>query len=114
MQGRGNVEELVPGDELRAIQRYLATRTDNLPWLFLSERQTQLTRQAVNCVVRLAGEKAKLGRVWPHMLRHSSGDDLADQGAELRTMQHYLGHRDPKHTAHYTGVAGHRFDGLWR
>jgi len=29
-------------------------------------------------------------------------------------MQDYLGHRDPKHTAHYTRVAGHRFEGLWR
>ena len=63
----------VTGPELRAIKRYLATRDDNLPWLFLSERQTQLTRQAVNYIVRLAGEKAKLGRVWPHMLHHSCG-----------------------------------------
>jgi hypothetical protein len=27
-----------PGDELRFIRRYLANRTDRLPWLFLSER----------------------------------------------------------------------------
>jgi Phage integrase family len=58
---------------VRAIKRYLATRTDRLPWLFVSERGAQLTRQAVNYVVRLAGEKAKLGRVRPHMLRHSCG-----------------------------------------
>ena len=32
----------------------------------------------------------------------------------LRTMQDYLGHRDPKHTAHYTRVARHRFEGLWK
>ena len=62
----------------------------------------------------LAGEKAKLGRVWPHMLRHSCGYYLADKGTDLRSMQAYLGHRDPKHTAHYTRVAGHRFEGLWR
>ncbi len=61
-------------------QALLATRTDKLPWLFVSERQAQLTRQAVNYVVRLAGEKAKLGRVWPHMLRHSCGYYLANQG----------------------------------
>jgi type 1 fimbriae regulatory protein FimB len=109
-----SVEQPIAGDELRALKRYLATREDNLPWLFLSERQAQLTRQAVNYIVRVAGETAKLGRVWPHMLRHSCGYYLADKGTDLRTMQDYLGHRDPKHTAHYTRVAGHRFEGLWK
>ena len=61
-----SVEHPIAGDELRAIKRYLATRNDNLPWLFISERQAPLTRQAVNYIVRLAGETAKLGRVWPH------------------------------------------------
>ena len=32
-----SVEQPISGDELRAIKRYLATRTDKLPWLFLSE-----------------------------------------------------------------------------
>jgi type 1 fimbriae regulatory protein FimB len=109
-----SVEQPIAGDELRAIKRYLATRKDTLPWLFLSERQAPFTRQAVNYIVRLAAQKAKLGRVWPHMLRHSCGYYLADRGTDLRTMQDYLGHRDPKHTAHYTRVAGHRFEGLWR
>jgi type 1 fimbriae regulatory protein FimB len=97
-----SVEQPIAGDELRAIKRYLATREDNLPWLFVSERQAQLTRQAVNYIIRVAGETAKLGRAWPHMLRHSCGYYLADKGTDLRTMQDYLGHRDPKHTAHYT------------
>jgi type 1 fimbriae regulatory protein FimB len=109
-----SVEHPIAGDELRAIKRYLATRQDNLPWLFISKRQAPLTRQAVNYIVRVAGEAAKLDRVWPHMLRRSCGYYLADKGINLRTMQDYLGHRDPKHTAHYTRVAGHRFEGLWR
>jgi len=109
-----SVEQPIAGDELRAIKRYLATRDDSLPWFFVSEREAQLTRQAVNYIARIAGEKAKLGRVWPHMLRHSCGYYLADQGTDLRTMQDYLGHRDPKHTAHYTRVAGRRFEGLSR
>jgi site-specific recombinase XerD len=114
LKGSLSVEQPIAGDELRASKRYLGTREDNLPWLFVSERGQPMTRQAVNYIVRFAGEKAKLGRVWPHMLRHSCSYYLADQGTDLRTMQDYLGHRDPKHTAHYTRVAGHRFEGLWR
>jgi site-specific recombinase XerD len=114
LKGSLSVEHPIAGDELRAIKRYLATRTDNLPWLFVSERGQPMTRQAVNYLVRVAGEAAKLDHVWPHMLRHSCGYYLADQGTDLRTMQDYLGHRDPKHTAHYTRVAGHRFEGLWK
>jgi integrase len=74
-----SVEQPIAGDELRAIKRYLASREDKLPWLFISERQAQLTRQAVNYIIRVAGETAKLGRVWPHMLRHSCGYYLADK-----------------------------------
>ena len=33
---------------------------------------------------------------------------------EVRTIQDYLGHRDPKHTVHYTRVAGRRSEGLWK
>jgi type 1 fimbriae regulatory protein FimB len=74
-----------------------------------------MTRQAANYIVRLAGEKAKLGRVWPHMLRHSCGYYLADQGTDLRTMQDYLGHRETLSTQPTTPrVAGHRFEGLWK
>jgi site-specific recombinase XerD len=114
LKGSLSVEHPVAGDELRALKRYLTIRTDSLPWLFVSEREAPLTRQAVNYLIREAGERAKLGHVWPHMLRHSCGYYLADKGTDLRTMQDYLGHRDPKHTAHYTRVAGRRFEGLWR
>lgn len=109
-----SVEHPIAGDELRAIKRYLGSRTDKLPWLFVSEREAPMTRQAVNYLVRCAGEKAKLGRVWPHMLRHSCGYYLANTGVDLRTAQDYLGHRDPKHTVRYTRVAGRRFEGLWK
>jgi site-specific recombinase XerD len=114
LKGSLSVEHPVEGDELRALKRYLATREDHLPWLFVSERDTALTRQAVNYIVKEAGERAGLGHVHPHMLRHSCGYALADKGTDLRTMQDYLGHRDPKHTAHYTRIAGSRFEGLWK
>ena len=90
------------GDELRAIKRHLATRSDGLPWLFVSERGQPLTRQSVNYLVAMAARRADLGPVHPHTLRHSCGYALANKGYDLRLIQDYLGHRDPRHTVHYT------------
>jgi type 1 fimbriae regulatory protein FimB len=113
LKGGLSVEQPIAGDELRAIRRYLATRTDALPWLFVSERGQPLTRQAVNYLVAAAAGRAGLAGVHPHTLRHSCGFALADKGHDLRLIQDYLGHRDPRHTVHYTRTAGGRFEGLW-
>lgn len=95
------------GDELRALRRHLASRADPLPWLFLSERRQPLTRKAVNYLL-------SCGAVHPHMLRHSYGHALAHAGRDLRLIQDYLGHRDPRHTARYTRTAAVRFQETWR
>jgi type 1 fimbriae regulatory protein FimB len=92
----------------------IAVRRGDLPWLFLSERGQPLTRQAVSYLVGLAARRAGLPGVHPHTLRHSCGYYLANKGHDLRLIQDYLGHRDPKHTVHYTRTAGQRFEGLWR
>src|SRR3984885_8022739 len=83
---------------LRAIKRYLGSRSDALPWLFISERSQPLTRQSVNYLIAAAAARAGLPPVRPHMLRHSCGYYLANKGYDLRLIQDYLGHRDPKHT----------------
>ncbi len=109
-----SVDQPIAGDEMRAMKRYLGTRTDGLPWLFLSERNQPMTRQAMNHLLVSAAVRAGLPRVRPHMLRHSCGYYLANRGYDLRLIQDYLGHRDPKHTVHYTRTAASRFEGLWR
>ncbi|WP_363323062.1 tyrosine-type recombinase/integrase [uncultured Jannaschia sp.] len=48
-----------------------------------------------------------------HGSRHSCGFALANRKHDLRMIQDWLGHRDPRHTAHYTRTAAKRFDGLW-
>jgi len=113
LKGSLSVEHPIAGDELRAVRKHLASRVDNLPWLFVSERKAPLTRHAVNYLIASAGKRAKLGHVHPHMLRHSCGYALADKGTDLRTMQDYLGHRDPAMTVRYTRVAARRFEGLF-
>jgi type 1 fimbriae regulatory protein FimB len=102
------------GDELRALRAYLRTRKDNLPWLFLSSQQTQFVRQAFNYLLAQAGKRAGLGHIHPHMLRHSCGHGLAERGVDTRLMQDWLGHRDIRHTAHYSRTSAKRFEGVWK
>lgn len=110
-----SVEQPISGDALLAINRYIKIRNSALPWLFLSERCQPMTRQSVNYIAKTAGHRANISTpVNPHMLRHSCGFYLANKGYDLRLIQDYLGHRDPKHTAHYTRVASHRFENLWK
>lgn len=45
------------------------------------------------------------------MLRYSWGIYLTDPGYDLRLIQGYLGHRDPKHTVHHTRTAARSFEG---
>jgi integrase len=59
LKGSNSGMHPIEGDELRAIRRYLATRTDDLPWLFISERQGKLTRFAVNYLVERTRELLK-------------------------------------------------------
>ena len=59
----------------------------------------------MNYLIAEAAARAGLPPVHPHMLRHSCGFSLANRGYDLRLIQDYLGHRDPKHTVHYTRVA---------
>ena len=52
------------------------------------------------------GEAAKLPfPIHPHMLRHSTGYKLANQGEDTRSLAHYLGHRNLQSTARYTALA---------
>jgi site-specific recombinase XerD len=49
-----------------------------------------------------------------HVLRHSCGYKLANDGQDTRAIQHYLGHRSIASTVRYTKLAPDRFKGLER
>jgi len=106
------------GDEIRAIKAWLVVRARlKAPGrtFFLSEQRKPLHRSTVNLALRKYGEKAKLPvAVHPHMLRHACGFALADEGADTRLIQDYLGHRNIQHTVRYTATNPARFEKLWR
>ena len=105
-------------DEIRAIKGWLTERVKMKPAtdaFFVSERRTPLSRKTAWLAIRSYGEKAKLSiAAHPHMLRHACGFALADQGADTRLIQDYLGHRNIQHTVIYTATNPARFEKLWR
>ena len=105
-------------DELRAIKAWLAERKRMAPdgdACFVSERRTPVNRRTAWVAIRRYGELAGLPlEAHPHMLRHACGYELANQGADTRLIQDYLGHRNIQHTVQYTASNPARFERLWR
>ena len=106
------------GDELRAIKVWLTARAKMKPEtdaFFISERRSPLSRKTAWVMIRDYGKQADLPiAAHPHMLRHACGFALADQGADTRLIQDYLGHRNIQHTVRYTATNPARFARLWR
>lgn len=81
--------------------------------LFLNRAGGRLTARSVQNIVRNAGVQAALRTpVHPHMLRHSFATHLIEGNADLRIVQHLLGHSSPDTTQIYTAVAHRRQAGL--
>lgn len=85
------------------------------PWLFPAQRTgSTLSRQRLYQLLKTLGHKAQLTLpVHPHMLRHACGYELANQGCDTRLIQDYLGHRNIRHTVHYTASNPARFRNVW-
>ena len=101
------------GPELRALRR-LQRDYGSSSYVFITERGGPLTTSAVRKVIARAGVEAKLPfPIHPHMLRHSAGYKLANDGHDTRAIQHYLGHKNITHTVRYTELAPQRFRNFW-
>jgi len=78
-----------PGDELCAIERYVATQTDNLPWLFVSERQAQLPARSTTSFALPVKSRSSVGfgptcSSIPAATTLRSGNRSADHGGPPR------------------------------
>ena len=96
--------------EIKALRKI---KNDSPTYLFASERGGHLSSRQFRQLLSDIGEKAELGPIHPHQLRHSCGYALANKGRDTRLIQDYLGHRSISSTVRYTELNASRFEGLW-
>jgi type 1 fimbriae regulatory protein FimB/type 1 fimbriae regulatory protein FimE len=103
------------GRELRAFRKLLREQVPKSPFVFVSERGAPFSKRGFQAMVDRAARVAGFDmKIHPHMLRHSCGYKLANEGVDTRTIQAYLGHKSIQHTVRYTELSPTRFKSLFR
>lgn len=108
--GKADKERIVPisSRALNAIENYnlYAKRKwieKLVNFVFINSKSKPLSRQSVyNRINNRAKQVGLQKHVTPHMLRHSFASSLINEGADLRSVQKLLGHKDISTTQIYT------------
>ncbi|GMB00909.1 tyrosine-type recombinase/integrase [Pelosinus sp. IPA-1] len=102
--GKGNKFRQIPlRKELRNfLVEYIFNNRSLGEYLFEGQRAPSLTSRAVQLICNKFGEKAKIDRLTPHVLRHTFAHDLLGVGVSLDKVALLLGHSSLNTTAIYT------------
>lgn len=108
--GKGSKERIVPigRSAIEEMKKYLEVRSQFLKGkineaFFVTRRGGRMTRQAFWEILKNRAVRAGIRRrVSPHVFRHSFATHLLERGADLRSVQAFLGHADIATTQIYT------------
>lgn len=100
------------------LERYLETRKDQNPALFVTINGRKPRRLSINrmqVVLGKMGERANLmGTLFPHRFRHTFATDLLEKGAELSFISDELGHNNLKTTKVYANLPKRKIISMYR
>lgn len=109
--GKGNKERAVYLNDacINALNAYLETRKSSNQQgeepLFTSQKGTRFTRQSIARVVKSINQSSiNKVNITPHKLRHTSATMMYRSGADIRSLQHILGHSNVGTTQIYTHI----------
>lgn len=102
---KGSLSSIYPmqPDVMKVVRSYLRSRTDESPYLFVSNRNVPISRFMLHHLMQTYGELAGLPveKRKFHCLKHSIATHLLDAGADLAFVKDWLGHANIQNTTIY-------------
>jgi integrase/recombinase XerC len=124
--GKGRKERVVPVGvpAMRAVARWedvgrpVLVNSRSGSALFLGARGARLdprtARRIVHTRLRQTGPDGAAPDAGPHAIRHTAATHMLEGGADLRSVQEFLGHSSPATTQIYTHVSADRLKSSYR
>ncbi|MGO5239584.1 site-specific tyrosine recombinase/integron integrase [Parolsenella sp. LCP21S3_E11] len=107
--GKGNKQRPVYFDARAKLHivKYLESRTDNNPALFVSlgSKASRITIGGMELRLRNIGKRAGVSHVHPHKFRRTLATHAIDKGMPIEQVQKLLGHAKIDTTMHYAMVS---------
>jgi len=117
VKGKGERERIVPVGKpaLNALIDYLEKRPfKNERYVFLNKYGKKITERSVERIVKKYQKIAGIEKeITPHTFRHSFATHLLDRGADLRSVQEFLGHKRITTTQIYTHLTVEKLKKLY-
>ncbi|HLQ32685.1 MAG TPA: tyrosine-type recombinase/integrase [Chloroflexota bacterium] len=123
----GKVRTVFFSDEcIDALNRYLDLRSDDYDPLLIRhnpavkhervDRDGNVLRLSVRSIQLIVGKYARKAgiKATPHSFRHYGGTEMVRSGADIRSVQEYLGHKSVSTTQIYTHVSPQRLMDEWK
>ena len=107
IKGKGSKQRVLPLTKYlrKLLINYIKDLDRNITWLFPS-RKKHYTRQAYFLNLKKVANKVGIDQkaISPHTLRHAFASHMLKNGADLKVIQHLLGHEDIATVQIYTHV----------
>ena len=116
VMGKGRIERICPiGDKAsNSLRSYIDKRPKKSNAIFLNKAGGRLRDRSVRRIIDKYIKKISLKeKISPHTLRHSFATHLLDRGADLRSVQELLGHKNLSTTQIYTHITAERLKAVY-
>lgn len=107
VHGKGNKERIVYINDVTVmlLKRYLDSRTDDCPALFIGKRSDRLTPGGIRFMLKGLEKKAGVENVHPHRFRRTLATNLVNHGMPIQEVAAILGHEKLDTTMKYIYVS---------